>query len=126
MHFLVCSRREEIKNATKAKDTRADRQKLARYSRNIRNVEHFLSLVANCEIRGRETPRLPKNLMSRLQSIVASKGGVLEWAKSRPEFPKIKQREKSRLRSATKIRRRTINDRKKIAATKWKTKNRKK
>ncbi len=124
---LLTARRD--KNATTAKETRAERverQRLARYSRNRRDVERFLSLVAKCEVRGCETPRLPKNFMSRLQSIVASRGGVLEWAKSRPEYPKIKQREISKLRSAARIRRRTTKDRKKIAAAEWKTKSRKK
>ncbi len=120
---------KRVKNATKAKETRAervDRQRRACYNRYRRDVEQFLSLVANCEVRGYGTPRLPKNLMSRLQVIVASQGGVLEWAKSRPEYPNIKRLEKSKLQSAAKIRRRTTKDRKKIAATKRKTKSRQK
>lgn len=75
-------------------ETKSKRQMLDRNSRHLRNVERFLILVANCEARGREPPPLPRNLTSRLQSNVESRGGVFEWAKSRPEYAKIKKQKK--------------------------------
>ena len=104
----------------------AVRQSLTLYRRNRAAEEAFLSLVARHEIGGHALPRLPKNLMSRLQSIVASKGGILPWAKSHPLYVSIRAREQSRLRRAAKIRRKIARARTKVATTKWKTKNRSK
>ncbi|NJO33216.1 MAG: hypothetical protein HC869_08765 [Rhodospirillales bacterium] len=101
-------------------------QRLASYRRDRAAEEDFLSLVARHEIGGHEVPRLPRNLISRLQSIVASKGGVLSWAHSHPMYAVIKTREQSKLRRAAKIRRRIEESRRKTAATKWKTKGRRK
>lgn len=117
-------RREDVKSKRALHAERAVRRRLARFKCTRRDVEQFLSHVASNEIRGSEVPLLPRPLVRKLQRIVTLKGGVLVWAKSRPEYGAVKQRERARVRVANKIRRMVAKDRKKMAATKWKTKNR--
>lgn len=83
----------------------ADTQKLARYRRGRREVESFLALVVRSEVTGGKTPRLPRHLRSRLQAAIASRGGLLEWARSRPEYSAVKRQERSKLRRADRSRR---------------------
>jgi hypothetical protein len=96
----------------------------ARYHRDRAAQEDLLLLVARHEIGDPEAPPFPANLAPRLEAAVASRGGIVEWAKSHPSYAEMKARAQSRRRRAAKIKRRVKIDRRKVAATKWKTKGR--
>ena len=118
----------KIAELSKAGGDRAEkdlRLRRARYRRNRQDEEEFLSRVAMCEVRGDEIPRIPSRLKSRLGPSVASKGSVIEWARSYPEYVKIKRRVRTELRRAAKIRRGTKKAQKRLAPAKWRTKSRK-
>lgn len=115
---LLVARQTRPVDHYKAATSRSENKRgLARYNRVRQDVECFLALVVRSEITGGEMPRLPKSLTSRLQALIASRGGVLEWAKSRPEYSTVKRQERSKLRRANRSTRKSKNKRKLM--TEW-------
>ncbi|OEJ64559.1 hypothetical protein [Magnetovibrio blakemorei] len=57
----------------------------------------YLHDVVRCDLIGVEIPPIPKEIEVPLESLIASKGGVLEWAKTHPKYEKIRKRKEKKL-----------------------------
>lgn len=66
---------------------------------------NFLSLVIEAELNGLTLPPIPKKSDKILRQLIDEKGGVEKWAKSQPNYEKLKDKKikRKRLKKAKKL-----------------------